>query len=140
MAEVVVAEEAAKEEFDRWADAMDLKVKLEDKTLDSESKSALSANTRVIVAAIMYGHLSVNDDGLFVYKPKTGNRDPITFDEPSGADMLAIDQVGKSGTKEVAKGYAVLAAMTHQNAGRFAGMKHRDLSVCEAIQILFLAK
>jgi hypothetical protein len=139
MAELIAAE-VAEAEFDRWAEAMDLKRKLEHPAMNAESKEGLAVQRRVLLDAIMQGNLAVDDLGQFVFRPQIGDQSPITFFEPDGACLMAVDQIAKQGHREVAKGFAILAAMTKQNAPRFAKMKVRDYTVCEAVQVLFLAK
>jgi hypothetical protein len=133
--------EVAESEFERWAKAMDLARKLDPIGLDSEDKKALSENKRVILDAIQSGNLVVTEEGEFVYTPKIGDeKTPIRFFEPDGAVFMAIDRIGKSGEQEVKKSYAMLAAMTKEAIGRFSKMKNRDLTVCNAVLLLFLAK
>lgn len=140
MAEQKIAAEVAEAEFDRWAEAMDLKRKLEHPQMNAESKEGLAVQKRVLLDAMMCGNLVVDDAGQFVFTPQLGNQAPITFFEPDGACLMSVDQIAKQGHREVAKGFAILGAMTKQGSARFAGMKVRDYSVCEAVQVLFLAK
>jgi hypothetical protein len=67
---------------------------------------------------------------------KQGDGDPITFYEPTGASLMAMDRKKKA--EDIGKLYATMADMTKQPIKRFAGMKYRDLKVCIAITSLFL--
>ena len=140
MAEQIVADEVAEAEFDRWAEAMDLRRKLENPAMNAESKEGLATHKRSILDAMTLGNLVVDVAGQFVFTPQLGDKTAITFFEPDGACLMAVDQIAKQGHREVAKGFAILAAMTKQSSGRFAKMKVRDFGVCEAVLSLFLAK
>lgn len=137
-----VAREVAEAEFDRWAEAMDLVAKFDDeamKAMDDEDKRSFVTQKRVIVDAIRFGRLVVNDSGEFVYTQQVGATDPITFHEPTGASLMAMDKAGKAG-HGITKTFAVLAEMTGTSAQRFSGMKNRDLAVCQAILGFLLAR
>jgi|GEM_PF-5124247 len=144
MADKITAE-VAESEFARWAQAMDLTRKLDPTGLDADDKKSLESSRRAITDAMLDGHLVVTEAGEFVYTqklPDEKDKDagPITFHEPDGAMIMSIDQIGKSGTHDVTKAVMVLAQMTKEPKQRFARMKNRDLSVCQAILGLFLAR
>lgn len=133
--DVKVAREIAEQEFERFADSMDLDVSLEG--LDDEDRRGLERQRRTLVDAIVAGTLTIDEAGQPVYSPREGNQSPLTFREPTGAVMMAADQRKKG--QDVAKLYTMMAAMTQQPPQRFAHMKRRDLRVCEAIAVLFLS-
>jgi len=135
-----IALEVAEAEFQRWAQAMDLTRKLDPSGLDSEDKKSLADSKRILLDAMMDGNLVVTDDGEFVYTQKIGDTNPITFHEPDGASIMSVDQIGKSGTHDVTKAVSILSQMTKETKARFAKMKNRDWSVCQAIFGLFLAR
>lgn len=141
-AEEVVAADAAEAEFKRWADAMDIAWKFDAESLagmDEEDQKAFTAQKRVVVDAIRFGRLACNDQGEFTFKPQVGITEPLTFSEPTGASLMAIDTAGKQ-HHGVTKTFAVLAAITGQPPQRFAKMKNRDLAVCQAVLGFLLAK
>lgn len=141
MAEEKIALEVAEADFERWADAMDLARKLDPAGLDTEDKKSLADSKRVIIDAMIFGALVVNEAGEFVYTPKAGeDKTPIIFHEPDGMAIMSVDQIGKSGTHDVAKMVAILAVMTKQTRPRFAKMKNRDWTVCQAVFSLFFAR
>ena len=141
MAEEKIALDVAEAEFERWADAMDLARKLDPAGLDSDDKKSLADSKRNILDSMMSGNLVVNDAGEFVFTPKAGDdKEPIVFHEPDGAAIMAVDQIGKSGTHDVTKMVAILAVMTKQSRVRFAKLKNRDWTVCQAIFSLFFAR
>lgn len=134
MKELTVAAEVAEQEFDRWADAMDLDVE----GLNEEQKQAFEASKRTIVRAICRGSLVVNEDGLAVYTPqRSGEIDPLTFHERTGATLMAADSV-KGSNAMIKKMYAILADLTRQNATVFSKLKGTDIKVCEALFALLM--
>lgn len=141
MAEPKISSEVAETEFERWAEAMDLAKKLDPSGLDSEDKKSLADAKRVITDAMLSGNLVVSEAGEFIFTPKAGDdKTPITFHEPDGAAIMSVDQIGKSGTHDVTKMVAILAVMTKESRPRFARLKNRDWSVCQAIFSLFFAR
>lgn len=141
MADETVSLEVAESEFARWSEAMDLARKLDPAGLDNDDKKSLADSKKIITDAMIFGGLVVNDDGEFVYTPKVGDdKSPITFHEPDGAAIMAVDQIGKSGTHDITKMVAILAVMTKQSRPRFARLKNRDWTVCQAIFSLFFAR
>lgn len=126
-----VAAEVAESEFLRFCEAMDLDT--EPKGDDEDLRSYMDCKRR-IVGAIVDGRMVVDEHGQPVFSPSDGGG--ITFYEPDGSALLAMDQ--KKQNHNVAKSYAVLAAMTKQPAMRFAKMKNRDLKICQAVMALFL--
>ncbi len=133
---VEISQEMADDEFDRWAVAMGLDGKLDPTDMDMEDKKSLFESKRVITAAIRCGTLTVDDEGRFVYDPKLSGGEPIVFNEPTGADLMAMDRA-RAG-HSVSKMFKTLSGMTQQPEVRFSKMKGRDISVCQAIFALFL--
>lgn len=131
----VVAREVAEAEFGRFAEAMDLDFDI--KRMDADDLKGFQEQKHRIVRAIMRGILVVDPKGQFVYTPQTGaDRSPITFYEPTGASMMAMDRKKKG--EDVGKMYASMGDMTRVSPDRFAKMLARDLKVCQAIAVLFL--
>jgi len=130
-----VSRDVAAEEFERFADAMDLDVSTDG--LDDEERKSLERLRGTVTDAIVSGRLIIDEAGQPVFTPTEGNTAPMTFREPTGAVMMAADQKKKG--QDMAKLYTMIAAMTQQPPQRFATMKRRDLRVCEAIAILFLS-
>lgn len=132
-----VATEVAEAEFDRFVEAMDLDI--DPKGWDADDKKSFEEAKRKIVRAIERGKLAVDGDGqpVLTTASKSGEAKQITFYEPIGADLMAMDQKKKN--HDVAKMYATLGAITKTDAQTFASMANRDLKVCQAILGLFLA-
>lgn len=130
-----VSLEVAEHEFGRFVDAMDLDLNTGE--MDADDRRDFQQQKGVILRAIQRGHLVINEDGEPVYTPQKLDIDPITFYEPEGATFLEMDR--KKKTAEVAKTYAVLGAMTKIGPAPFAKMKNRDMKVCQAIMLCFLA-
>jgi len=132
-----VAREVAESELQRFIETMDLTDKLEAKMSEDDTRSLANTKERLI-AAIMRGHLVVDDKGQPVYTPQLGICEPITFYEPTGATFMAMDGAAKG--KDMAKMFRMLGEMCQCDPSRFSKMKNRDLGVCLAVMTLFLAQ
>lgn len=131
----VASLEVAESEFDRFVDIMDLDV--DTKGMDDEDKQSLEQNKRRIVKAIQKGSLTISDVGEPRYVPqRTKGIEPITFREPTGASLMAMDLKKKNA--DIGKMYAAMSDMagTHQNT--FSKLVMSDLKVCIAVATLFL--
>jgi hypothetical protein len=130
-----IAKEVAELEFERFASEMDLDVSTDG--LDEEEQSSLDEHRRKVVNSICNGSLVINEDGEPVYTPRRGeNKEPLTFHEPTGSTIMAMDKKKKS--EEVGKMYSVMAALTKQHPSTFSKMKYSDVKICSAITTLFL--
>lgn len=135
MKEPVVAREVAEAEFDRFVEAMDIEASTAD--MDAEDKKGFNEQKDRIVKAVMSGALIINDNGEPVYTPaRTKDADALTFHEPTGASLMAMDR--KKKTEDVGKLYATMGDMTKTHANTFSKMKMPDLKVCMAVTTLFL--
>lgn len=130
----VVALDVAESEFLRFTEAMDLD--LDPKHWDAEDKKSFDDSKGKFLRAIQRGHLAVDEHGQPVFTPQLEPKTPITFYEPDGACIMAVDLAKKN--HDAAKTFKVLAAMTKQPEGTFAKMKNRDLKICQAVLGLFL--
>lgn len=130
-----VAKEVAEAEFDRFVEAMDLDVDPAD--MDEDDKQGFRQQRDRVVSAIQSGALAVNDNGEPVFTPqRTKDAEPLTFHEPTGASLMAMDR--KKKTEDVGKMYALMGEITKTHASTFAKMKMADLKVCQAVTTLFL--
>jgi len=132
-----ISDEVARQEFERFADAMDLD--LDESLMDDEDKAALAKQKNRIVKAICRGSLVINDDGEAVYTPshiRSPYKEPITFHEHSGASIMAID--GKSSKQRVAATHAILGDMCKVHPRTFAGLVGSDYKVCTALFALLM--
>lgn len=127
----------AEKEFERFAESMDLDI--DTNSMDDDDKQSFNQQKKRIVNAIMKGSLVVSDAGEPVFTPQAAGKDvnAITFYEPTGASLMAMDRKGR--TEDIKKLYSVMADVTGTSAGIFSKMKMRDLKVCQAIITLFLA-
>ncbi len=138
----VVAKEVAEAEFERFLDAMDLVPERHDLRGDDLDEFQ-DAKARILLA-IRRGHLVIDEEGQPVYTPQVGEREPITFYEPTGATYTAKPAMAGRGGKrktpdEMDRMHAMLADMTRQPIVRFKKMKGRDVKVCHAIWSIFFA-
>ena len=130
-----VALEVAEQEFGRFVELMDLDVDTSE--MDAEDKKGFEQQKDRVVSAIQSGALTIGDGGEPTYTPQRSKGvDPITFYEPTGATLMAMDR--KKKTEDIGKLYASMGDMTKTHAGVFSKMKMADLKVCMAITTLFL--
>jgi hypothetical protein len=134
MRKEIVDRQTAEQEFERFAEAMDLD--LDFTGLDENDRRDSERDRQIFVKAVMVGRLAVDADGRPVFTPK-GGATAITFGEPKGHALVAMDNVKKS--RDVGKMFASMADMTGTSAATFSGMGMADLKICMAIWTLFLA-
>ena len=131
-----ISREVAVMEFDRFVECMDLD--LNPSEMDVEDKRDYAQQRDKIVDAISRGSVTVNDNGEPTFTPRrTADAPPITFYEPTGASLMAMDR--KKKTEDIGKLYASMADMSKTHSNTFAKMKMSDLKICMAIATLFLA-
>lgn len=131
----VIAREVAEQEFDRFADEMDLDV--DESKMDEEERSSFIKIKEKLLKAMQRGSLIINSDGEAVYTPiKEDDPQPITFHERTGATLMATDTKKKN--QQAAKLYAMMADMTKQPPVRFSKMKGTDIKICEGIFTLLM--
>lgn len=127
--------EVAEVEFNRFVETMNLDV--QDSALNDEDKTSLALNRRRMLLAIEGGSLVIDGNGIPVYTPqRSANCEPITFYEPTGASLMAMDR--KKTGADVGKMFTIMADFTKTDEKRFAGLKVSDLNVCMAIATLYL--
>ena len=130
-----VAKEVAEQEFNRFVDSMDLDVDPAD--MDEDDRKGFTQQKDRVIAAIQSGALVIKDSGEPVFTPqRTNDADAITFHEPTGASLMAMDR--KKKTEDIGKLYAAMGDITKTHANVFSKMKMADLKVCMAITTLFL--
>ena len=121
-------------EFQRFVDLMDI----DDSTNESEEAADFQKLKDRLISAMQSGALVINENGEPIYTPqRTKDIDPLTFHEPTGASLMAMDRRKK--TEDMAKLYAAMSDMTKTHASTFSKMKMFDLKVCIAVATLFLA-
>ena len=131
--DLVVNEETATNEFERWATAM--RLKLDRLGTDENERRDNEADRQNIIQDIKAGRAYVNDAHLMVYKPENGKE--ITFYRPRGADLVVMDKKKKSA--DMGKVITSLASVTRTSEPTFSNMYQSDLDSCLAIWSLFLA-
>lgn len=129
-----VDKDTALAEFERFADAMDLD--LEPAGMDEEDAKSFESQKRLIIRTMQKGDLVVNEAGEPEFTPsRSDDKKTITFYEPTGATMQAMDR--RKASQDVSKTYAAMADMTKQDASRFSKLKYADLKVCLAVFTLY---
>lgn len=137
MTEYKVDRQTAENEFDRFLDSMDIDG--DTSQMSEEDRNGFQSQRQTVISAIMKGHLVINESGEPVLEPRTVEVPDgrITFHEPQGASYMAMDMKKKG--HDVGKMFALMGEMTKQPPKVFANMKQRDLKICQAISVLFLA-
>jgi hypothetical protein len=133
MTESKVAIEVAEQEFDRFCEEMDLDV--DTSVMDAEDKAAFEKIERRLVNAIAEGRLTIDEKGQPVLQLSDGGQ-PVTFHEPNGANIIAMDQ--KRHGHNNARQILFIAEMTNQAEERIRKLPMRDLKICNSIVALFL--
>lgn len=132
----VVAREVAEAQFDKFCDDMDIDRNV-DKMKEKDAEGFLEQK-EIIVEAMIEGRLMLNEDSEPVYTPKrTTVANPLTFREPSGADLMAMDR--KKAGEDVGKMFALMDSITKSVPGTCSKLKGPDRKVAQAITVLFLA-
>lgn len=129
--------EVAEQEFDRFAEAMDLD--LDPTSMDVSDLTQFHRQKKILLKELVLGSLIVNEEGEFVYTPKhkrSKYKEPITFYERDGAAMMAMD--GKKTGHDVARMYAILSAMCKVPSKTFSSLVGVDIRVSEAIFALLM--
>lgn len=130
-----IAKEVAEQEFNRFVESMDLDVDPAD--MDEDDLTEFTKQKSRVMSAIQSGALVINDDGEPVFTPqRTNDATAITFHEPTGASLMAMDR--KKKTEDIGKLYAAMGDITKTHSNIFSKMKMSDLKVCMAITTLFL--
>jgi hypothetical protein len=127
-----VAREVCEQEFERFADAMDLDV--DPTRMDAADLKTFDDARHVLLRAMERGQLVIDEKGQPVFTASDGTA--ITFYEPTGATFMSMDTKKKE--QEVAKMYAIMAEITRLPDKTFSKMPMRDLKVCRTIVTLFL--
>ena len=127
---ITVDQEVAEQEFSRMVELMDIDTNLE----DEDDRKGFEETKTKIVKAISKGRLVINENGEPIFTPKNGSA--ITFREPTGASLMAMDRRKK--TEDIAKMYSVLGDVTKMPVKTFSSMPYSDLKICIAIITLFL--
>jgi hypothetical protein len=125
--------ETAEHELQRFLDAMDLVMSTDG--MDENDKRDYTKDRDTLVRAIMSRRVDVNDVGECTLHTRDDKH--ITFHEPTGASLLAMDK--KKPTQEVGKLYAAMADFCKVPPVTFSKMGNSDLKIAMAIYLLFLA-
>lgn len=130
----MIALEVAEAELNRFADLMDLD--FDTSVMDEEDSKEFTSHKERLIKALCAGNLTINDDGEPTYTCKRGDKRSLTFKEPTGAALMAMDK--RKHGEQTAKTYAMMAEITGQEPKAFATMKMVDLKVCSSITMLFM--
>jgi len=128
-----VATEVAEQEFERFAEAMDLDV--DHSKMDADDRKGFDDAKRTLVRALETGHMTVDDKGQPVLHPTTGAAD-LTFYEPTGATFMEMD--GQKTSHQMGRLIVLIAAMTRVAPKVISSLPNRDFKICKTLVVLFL--
>lgn len=130
-----ISDDFAEQEFARFTDTMDIDT--DSKGMNDEDRKGFEASKRTVLRAIKSGAMVINDDGLPQYTPqRSKDTTVITFHEPTGANLMAMDQAREGAN--MTKMNKVLGEITKTTPARMAGLKYYDYNVCSSVLSLFL--
>jgi hypothetical protein len=124
-------------ELARWLDAMDLAHKLNSPSMSEEDAKAAVELKGTLLRALDAGSLSIDAEGRAMFAPTKGDSAPLTFNEPTGADLQQMDRAARG--HNIERQNLFLAAITKAPVARFEKMAARDYRVAAAIMTAFLA-
>ena len=133
--EYIIDAETAHSELERFADAMDLDITIDD-DLDKKERKEAQKSISTVLRAIRSGRLVIDDDGIPTFTPTKNNVAPIRFNEPTGATLIAADKFGDN--QKLHKLYAMLAEMAGVPSNTFSKLAMSDLKEVLAVGGLFL--
>lgn len=136
MSENKISIEVAEAEFDRFMDLMDLDN--DSKSIDSKDQAEFDKNKDRIIRALMKGSLTINGQGEPVFSPtrSPGIKTDLTFYEPSGATLMAMDR--KKEGQNMSKIFSVMDDMTKSPAGTASKLIGNDYKIGLAVVTIFL--
>lgn len=130
--QTMIDRETAENEFERWVDAM--KIKIDRSGMDENDRRDIAEDREQIVSLIMEGRIEINDNDLLVFQPEEGRA--VTFYRPRGGDLVVMDKKKKNA--DLGKINASMAAVTRTSEPTFAKMFSSDYQICQVIWSLFL--
>lgn len=133
MGQTKVAEDVAAAEFSRMCEAF--RVDQDTSQLDEDELAEWNGLRDPIIRDICRGAIVIDPEGRPVYTPAGGK--PITFNQPTGATLMALETHGKG--KDISNTVAAMADMTGTTKGTFSTMLARDFQSCSRLARLFLA-
>ena len=126
--------DTATQEFERWAEEMDLDLQC----YTEEDEADLEKHRNRILREIRRGNATVDDNGILQFTPSRSKvDDAIVFYEPTGATYQAID--GKKKGHDIKRQNAMLGDLTKQHPAVFAKLANSDFKFCQSVLALFLA-
>jgi len=134
---VSVEKETARAEFERFAAAWDIDTDLAD--MEEDDRSGFNKWKRTIVRVMMSGHLVVGDTGdpSYTLRWPTVKTGQLDFRVPGGKALLDFDRF--KDTHNIHKIMSYMGNFTGQPDAIFGQMDGRDLKVCQALAVIFLA-
>ncbi len=138
MGEVVVEKSVAEAEFQRFAESWDVDTDLLE--MNEDDQQGFAKVKRTILRVIMSGQLTIGDTGDPKYTLRYPNMTSLVeldFHVPIGGALLEFDKF--KDRENIRKIMSYMGNFTGKPDGVFAKMDGRDLKICQAVALLFLA-
>jgi len=129
-----VTREIAVEDFERFKDAM--RLRLDREGMDENERKDVREDIEILTLEIMAGRAIVNENDQVVYYPE--DCDPLTFIKPKGGNVAVIDK--KKDSQKVGQAYALIGAFTGVAPSKIGAMDWADIDICMSIVSLFFVK
>ena len=134
----VMDPESAENDFDKWAEAMDLDFR--ESRMNADSLENFLNLKDLILSGFCRGSILINEECEIVFTPENKKSKffgkPIVFHESDANALMAQDRRQKG--QDVAKMWAVLGAMCKIHPSVFSGMHGRDTKICIALFTLLM--
>jgi hypothetical protein len=136
MKEPKVAKEQALEEFELFADAMDIDTDIDE--MNEDEQVEFKKHKGVFIRAMMRGALTLTEKGEAIFTPqRTPDAKPLTFYERTGKMLMEMDGMKKD--QDVGKMFRVMGAMTKTSPATIANLTGSDLNTALSIFTLLMA-
>lgn len=135
---VVMSEELAMQEIERWAEDNDIDLFVTGK----DGEKLLDASIPKLVKALQNGSLVLNDNGDLEYtvsakSPEGFAGERLVLTTPTGAAYIAMDSYKEQQT--VHKTLAIASAITGKDVNWFSRLSNVDYKIVNAIVGFFIA-
>jgi len=136
--EVVVEKSVAEAEFQRFAESWDVDTDVLE--MSEDDQQGFAKVKRTLLRVIMSGNLTIDEAGNPKYTLRYPNMTSLTeleFQVPVGGALLEFDKF--KDRENIRKIMAYMGNFTGKPDGVFAKMDTRDVKICQAVALLFLA-
>jgi hypothetical protein len=133
MGDMTLSEDVASEQVNEFLDHYDIDLDM----IGEDTKEIVRRVINRVKKAVMTGRVEFSSDGTVIQRLKnpSGKIDSITYSELSGRAKLEAEKI--AGSKETARVYALLGALSGLGMNAIASLKGPDLVLAEYIGVVF---